>query len=123
MSTFVSGCSKLRRGAPAQNLPAGLEPGIEGGEAEGPATLRRWERVDTKTRLGNDAEGALTADEELGQIGAGGGAGTVPFRADDPAVGQDDLETQHHVLYLSVASRVLAGAATGEPPPDRGEVH
>ena len=57
MSTLVSGCSKLRaglglvveaehggRGSPAEDLAAGLEPGLEGGEAEGPPLLggRQW---------------------------------------------------------------------------------
>ena len=112
-----------RRGAPSQYRPAGREPGVERGEAEGPATLRRRKRVDAKACLGNDAERAFTPDEELGQVGTRGGAGTVPFGADDSAVSQDDLEAEHHVLDLSVARRVLAGAATGEPPANGGEIH
>ena len=41
----------------------------------------------------------------------------------DPAVGQHDLETDHHVLDLPVARRVLAGTAAGQPAADGRQVH
>ena len=62
-------------------------------------------------------------DEELGQVGPGGGAGTVALGVHDAAVGQHHLEPDDHVLDLPVAGRVLAGAAAGEPAADRREVH
>ena len=81
------------------------------------------EGVDAKARFGDDAEGALTADEELGQVGPGGGARAMSFGVHDAAVGQDDLEAEHHVLDLAVAGGVLAGAAAGQPPADGREIH
>ena len=47
----------------------------------------------------------------------------MPLGVDDAAVGQDDLEAEHHVLDLPVARRVLPGATAGEPPADGGEIH
>ena len=68
-------------------------------------------------------ERAFAPDEELRQVGTRGGPGTMTLGADDPAVGQDDLEPEHHVLDLPVAGRVLPGAAAGEPSADGGEIH
>ncbi len=39
------------------------------------------------------------------------------------AVGQDDLEPDHHVLDLAVPGRVLAGGAARQPPSDRRQLH
>ena len=87
-------------------------------DAGGPPLGRRH-RVDAQPGLGDDAERALAADEELGEVGAGGGARRRAAGADDAAVGQHDLEADDHVLDLAVAGRVLAGAAAGQPPADR----
>ena len=80
-------------------------------------------RVDAQARFGDHAERALAAHEELGQVGPGGGAGAVPLGAHGAAVGQDDLEAEHHVLDLAVAGGVLPGAAAGEPSAHRREIH
>jgi len=110
--------------APApQDPPAGVEPVGEGAEPEGPLLGVGGHRVDAEPSLGDDAEGALAAHEELVEVGTGGRAGTVAAGADDRAVGQDDLQADDHVLDLAVAVGVLAGPAAGQPSAHGGEVH
>ncbi len=84
------------------------------------ASGRGWMR---RRASGDDAQRALAAHEELGQVRPGRGAGAGALRVHDAAVGQDDLEPDDHVLDLSVARRVLPGAPAGQPPTDGGEVH
>ena len=79
--------------------------------------------VEAQAGRGDDPEGALGADEQLGQVRAGGRPGAAPVGADDAAVGQRDLEADHHVLDLPVAGRVLAGPPAGQPAADGREVH
>ena len=91
-----------------------------------PKARRSWadgQRVEAEAGLGDDAERALAAHEELGQVRPGGGAGPVALRAHDAAVGQHDLEADDHVLDLPVAGRVLPRPPAGEPAPDGREVH
>ncbi len=112
------------RGGPAtEDAPAGVEAGRERGEPEGPPTLAGRERVDPEPSLGDDAEGALAADEQLGQVGAGGRTRGVAAGPHHPAVGQHHLEPDDHVLDLPVPVGVLARAAAGQPAPDGREVH
>ncbi len=70
---------------------------------------------------GDDAERALGPDEQLGEVGTGGGGGRAA-RAHDRAVGEHDLEPDDEVLDLAVPGRVLAGPAAGDPSADGGEV-
>ncbi len=100
-----------RRRAAAQDPAAGVEAGGEGREAEGAALLGRRERMEAEAGLGDDAERALAAHEELGQVGPGGGAGTVPLGAHDAAVGQHDLEPDRPCPRSS-----RSGSSTGPPP-------
>ena len=111
------------RGSPAHDAPARIESGGKGGEPEGPTFLRRWQRVDAQAGLGDDAQGPLTAHEELGQVGPRGGTWSVTLGMDDAPVGQDHLEPDDHVLDLPVAGRVLPGAAAGQPAAHRREIH
>ena len=106
-----------RGGAPPQDPAAGVEPGGEGGEAEGPPALAHRHRVDPEPSLGDDPEGALAAHEELGQVGTRGRAGRVAAGADHPAVGQHHLQADDHVLDLPVAVGVLAGPRQASHPP------
>ena len=70
------------RGRPAaKDPPAGLEPGRERRETEDPPLLGGRARVDAQPRLGDEAERALAADEELGQVGARGRPGTEALGA------------------------------------------
>ncbi len=59
----------------------------------------------------DDAEHALAADEERGQVGPVGAA----VEAHDLAAADDALEGGDHVLDLAVAAGALAGAARGDP--------
>ena len=111
-----------RRGAPAQDAAAGVEPVDERGEAVGQPPLVHGRRVQAQAGRGDDAEGALAADEELVEVGAGGLAG-VALGVDGGAVGQDHVQADDHVLDLAVAGRQLAGAAAGEPAADGGQGH
>ena len=63
-----------RGGTPAEDAPTGVETIGERREPEGPAALALGHRVHPEPALGDDPEGALTAHEELGQVGAGGRA-------------------------------------------------
>ncbi len=110
-------------GAPAEDPAARVEPVGERGEPEGAPALAPGDRVHPEPSFGDDAEGALAAHEQLGEVGAGGRPRPVPTGPDHGAVGQDYLEAEHHVLDLAVAVRVLAGPPAGQPPAHGGEVH
>ena len=63
------------RGGAALHDPAhGVEAGGEGREAVGGPALVRGRRVEPQAGAGDDAEGALGADEELGEVGPDRGA-------------------------------------------------
>ena len=72
-------------------------------------------------RARDHAECPFAADEQLGEIGPDGGA-RCAAGMDDAPVGERDVEADDHVLDLAVARRVLARAATREPPADRRQV-
>ena len=110
-----------RGGAAPEDLPARLEAVGERGEVIRRPALGGRNRVGPQPHPGDHAERALGADEQLGQIGPDRGRGGAAG-ADHPAVGEHDLEADHHVLDLAVAGRVLAGAAAGDPAADRGEL-
>ena len=112
-----------RSRAAAQDLPARVEAGGEAGEPERAALLGRRPGVDAKAGLSDDAQRALAADEELGQVRSRGGTGPLALGAHDAAVRQDHLESDDHVLDLPVTGRVLPGAAAGQPAADGREVH
>jgi hypothetical protein len=62
-------------------------------------------------QFGDDAERALRADQQPGEIVAGRGfLGAVPGR-DHFAIGEDGFERQHIVLHRPVAHRIGAGGA------------
>ncbi len=73
--------------------------------------------------LGDHAERALAADEELGEVGPGRRTWPGATGAHDPPVGEHDLEPDGHVLDLPVAVGVLARAPAREPAAHRREVH
>ena len=112
-----------RRGVSPEDPPAGIEAVGEGGEPEGAPFLARGHRVDPEATLGDHPEGALAADEQLGEVRSGCRPGPVPTGPDDAAVGQHDLEADDHVFDLPVAVRVLSRSSAGQPSADRGEVH
>ncbi len=78
-------------------------------------------RMRSKPHSCHDPQRALRPDEQLVEVGADG-SGRGAAGAHDAAVGEHDLEADDEVLDLAVARRVLAGAATGDPAADRGQV-
>ena len=88
----------------------------------GAPALVRGGRVEAEPGAGDDAERALGADEQLVEVGTDRGP-RRPAGADAPAVGEGDVEAQHHVLDLPVAGRELAGRAARQPAADRGQRH
>ena len=91
-----------------------------------PKARRSWaggQGVDAQAGLGDDPERSLAAHEQLGEVRSGGGPRPLALGVDDAAVGEDDLEPEHHVLDLPVACRVLPRTAAGQPPAHRREVH
>ncbi len=68
---------------------------------------------------GDHAEGALGAEEQLAQVGSGGG-GRGAAEVEHAGRG-DHPQAAHHVVEPSVAGRVLAGGAGGREAADGGE--
>ena len=137
MSTLVSGCSndagrlgrvveaEDRRGAqPRRRMRRqASSPSAKVAKPKARRSSAVGDRVDPEAGLGDDPEGALAADEQLGEVRSGRRARSVTPGAHDAAVGEDHLEADHHVLDLPVAGRVLPGAAAGEPSAHGREVH
>ncbi len=108
----------------------GLEPGAEEGanrlqplvhrgqlEAAKGAALRLG--VDAQPGAGEEAERALAADQERGEVGPGGGA----LGGDEPlAPAGDGAHRQRHVFDLPVAAGQLPRAARRQPAAHGGHV-
>ncbi len=67
--------------------------------------------VQPELDFGDDAERALRADEEAGEVVAGRGFAHPAAGADHPPVGERDGEAEHVVADGAVADRVGAGGA------------
>ena len=96
-------------------------PAVNAGEAERGPHLGGGRRVHAQARAGDHPERAFAADEQLVQVGAHRGAGRAAG-VHDAAVGEHDVEAEHHVLDLPVAGRQLSRAAARQPAADGGEV-
>ncbi len=79
------------------------------------------ERMGAQPDLRDDGERAFGSEHELGEIGPDGTGRRAPGD-DDRAVGEHELEPDHHRFDLPVARRVLTGATGCHPPADRREV-
>ena len=110
-----------RRGAGLEHVPARLDAVGEAPERVGGPPLVRRHRVGSQPHPGDHRERAFRSDQQLGEVGSGRSGGG-PARSDHGAVGEDRLEADDHVLDLSVARRVLAGAPGRDPAADRCEV-
>ena len=100
----AAGCDGRRRGRRRTREP------------EGGARLRRRRRVHPQARAGDDAEGALAADEQLSEVRSDRGA----WRAAGvhaATVGDDHVETEHHVLDLPVAGGYCPALRHANQPP------
>ncbi len=64
-----------------------------------------------KLDFGDDAQCALRADEEAGQIVAGGGLANAPSGADHASIGQRHGQAHRVLPHRAVADRVGAGGA------------
>ena len=106
--------------AEAVDLGDGVEAVLEGGEAEAAklALLGRGEGLEGGS--GDDAEGALGADEEAGEVGAGRAAADGAS-ADEAAVGKSDLEREHLVAHAAVAAALVAEAVGADRAADAGD--
>ena len=70
--------------------------------------------MSTQPDSSDHSERSFTTEEQLREIGAS----RRPWRtsgADDASVGEDDFESDDHVLDLAVTRRVLTGAAARDP--------
>ena len=94
---------------------AGLR-GRREGRGQGDRPLRR--RPQGQGRLGDHAERALRADEQPGQVVAGDALDRPPSGAQDPPVGEDDLQAEHVVGGDAVldAAEAAGVGATRLPP-------
>ena len=98
---------------------AGLRRRREGGH-QGDRPLRR--RAQRQRRLGDDAERALRADEQPGQVVAGDALDRAPSGAQHPPVGEHDLQAQHVVGGDAVLDAAQAAGVGGEVAADRAPV-
>ena len=72
---------------------------------------RLGDAVELQRELGNDAERAFRADQETGEIVAGGGLACPAAGGDHAAVGKDRGEAEHGIAHGAVAHGVGAGGA------------
>ena len=98
---------------------AGLRRRRERG-GEGDRALRR--RAQRERRLGDDAERALRADEQPGQVVAGHALDGAPPGAQHPPVGEHDLQAHHVVGGDAVLHAAQAAGVGGEVAADRAPV-
>mmetsp|Transcript_49159 Transcript_49159/g.124745 ORF Transcript_49159/g.124745 Transcript_49159/m.124745 type:complete len:205 (+) Transcript_49159:588-1202(+) len=99
-------------------LPLGLleelEHILEGGAGQERHILRLRQRRAGDRQLGDDAQGALRADHELPQVGAGVVFPHLRHRVDDGAVRQDELSTQDSAVQRTVAQEPQATGVRGD---------
>lgn len=92
----------------------------ERGQAPGRARPRRGRGPGPQPGPRHDAERALGADEQRGEVGARGARG-LGAEAQQRAVGEHHLEARDEVGDRADPRRVLAGAAGADPPADGRE--
>ena len=93
---------------------------VREGGGQGDRPLRR--RPQRQGRLGDDAEGALRADEQPGQVVAGDALDRAPAGAQHPPVGEDDLQAEHVVGGDAVLDAAQAAGVLREVAADRAPV-
>ncbi len=89
------------------------------GERAGPGRDRLGNAREAQRDLDDDAERALRADEDMGEVVAGRGFLRPRAGAHERAVGRDDAERQHELLHRAVAHRVGARGAGRRHAADR----
>ena len=86
---------------------------VEGGEGGQDRGRVGQQRVEAAGDLGDQAEGALRADHQLGEVVAGGGLHDLAAGAQDLARGQHQLQAQHLVAGHAVLDRPHAAGVGG----------
>ncbi len=76
--------------------------------------------MQAKRQLGDDAKGALRADQKAGEIVTGRGFLGAAAGLDDAAIGHDRGEVDDRVAHGAVAHRIGAGGAGGGHTAERG---
>ena len=100
----------------AQQLGQGLEA-LDGEEA---GVGRGGLGTQAQDRAGDDAQGALRADEQLLEVIAGVVLDQPVHRGDDRAVGQHRLQPQHHLAHHAVAQHPVAAGVGRDVAADGG---
>ena len=88
-----------------------LDRRLQVGELADGGRHRLRDAVQAEADLGDDAERALGADHQPGQVVAVGGLAGAAAGVDDAAIGEDHLEAQHVLADGAVADGVGAGGA------------
>ena len=99
---------------------AALQHGLDRRERADAAGDRLRDAGELQRQFGDDAERALRADDQAGQVVAGRGFLGAPRRGHHLAVRHHHFERQHVVLHRAVAHRVGAGAARRRHAAERG---
>jgi hypothetical protein len=99
------------RDARLNRQDGGIAAGLDRRERADAAGDRLRDAAEPERQLGDDAERALGAYHQAGQVIARGGFLGPPCRGHQLAVRHHDFERQHIVLHRAVTHRVGAGAA------------
>jgi hypothetical protein len=108
------------RDAGLNRQDGGVAGRLDRGERADARRDRLGDAVQAQRDLGDDPEGALRADEEPGEIVAGGRLARPPGGRDDVAVRHHRGEREHRVLHRPVAHGVGARRPRRRHPADRG---
>ncbi len=97
----------------------GVDRGVEGREGAAAAVIASGVGCSAQRDLADQAERALRADEQAGEVVARGGLARARAGADDLAVGGDHGEREDVLAHRAVADRGRPGRAGGDHPADR----
>ena len=99
--------------AGGQDGDHGFHGALQGFELAHGGGLGFGDAVQAELDLGDDGQRAFGADDEAGEVVAGGGFADPAAGFDDAAVGQDDGHAEHVVADGAVADGVGAAGARG----------
>ena len=102
-----------------EHLDDGVDGGVERREGAGGGGHRLGRGLDAQRDLGDQAERALGADEQAGEVVAGGGLARSRAGADDLALRGDDGEAEDVLAHRAVADAGRSRRAGGDHAADR----
>ena len=108
------------RDAGLDGLDHGVDRALEAVEGAGRGDHRFGNAVEAQRDLGDDAQRAFGADEQLHQVVARARLARAAAEPHDAAVGDHDLQRQHVLAHGAVAHGVGAGGAGAGHAADRG---